>query len=318
MFYIDQSTTQFQHAREEHLSNIRYIIKKKLLGEHFIEAHPKGLDRKIRLVTGIHSNVSKFLNDDKNLRDLIDGYPDVLDRLKSKFKSKREIASIKKLFRYDAFINKNLDNTFGFYNAYNLAENLDIQTCVYCNRLYTNTIITIARDFIVRPTFDHWFLKSEYPLLALSFFNLIPSCNVCNSSVKGANSSALRDIFHPYFKHTNINKVLDFKFSYTLEDHLNAHCKIVSANNFTLDSIESLKLNDIYQAHREEIRELIYLKKAYSETYLASLKAILRTSVTNSEIYRLAFGVYYEDQWLIKRPLSKLKKDVLAELGILS
>ena len=37
----------------------------------------------------------------------------------------------------------------------------------------------------MRPQFDHWFPKKKYPLLAISFYNLIPCCTYCNSSVKG-------------------------------------------------------------------------------------------------------------------------------------
>ena len=78
-----------------------------------------------------------------------------------------------------------------------------------------------------------------------------------------------------------------------------------------------MKLREIYKVHHEEIRELIYLKKAYSDGYLSSLKSILQATLSPEEIYRLAFGVYLEDEELIKRPLSKLKKDILDELGLL-
>ena len=77
-----------------------------------------------------------------------------------------------------------------------------------------------------------------------------------------------------------------------------------------------MKLTEIYKSHKEEIRELIYLKKAYSLSYLNSLKSILKTPISDKEVYRLAFGVYFEDDALNKRPLSKMKKDILTELGI--
>lgn len=318
MFYIDQSSAEFKHALQEHFVNVRYIIKKKLLGTSFTEPHPKGLTTEIKKVNGIHSTVSTFLKSESNLKNVIIGTPEVLDKIKLKFTTKKEIESIKKLFNYTSFIDKKISSTFGFYNAYNLAENLNIQTCVYCNRLYTNTIITSSREFIARPTFDHWFLKSKYPLLALSFYNLVPSCNICNSSVKGSGINALDKIFHPYLKHNNVTKLMDFSFSYTLENHLTAVSKLIAKNKFTTESLNAMKIADIYHAHTEEIRDLIYLKKAYSETYLASLSSILKISVSNHDVYKLAFGVYIEDSFHIRRPLSKLKKDILSELGILS
>lgn len=316
MFYINQLTPNFKHASNEHYACLRYIIRKKLIGKYFTEPHPKGLTRKINKVNGIHSSVTTFLNDEKNLQDVLIGTPDVLNKIKSKFSSAKEIKSIKSLFNYDAFIKKGSDDTFGFYNAYHLAENLDIQTCVYCNRLYTKTIITDTRKFIARPTLDHWFKKSDYPLLALSFYNLVPSCNVCNSSVKGSTGFSLNQIFHPFYKHTNEHKTMKMKFSFTLEDHLNAQSKIVTRNKFSENSIKAMKLDEIYKTHSEEIRELIYLKKAYSDSYLSSLRSLLKINLSSEEVYRLAFGVYFEDENLIKRPLSKLKKDILIELGV--
>ncbi|WEA00717.1 hypothetical protein [Mucilaginibacter sp. SJ] len=288
------------------------------MGKYFTEVHPKGLTKRINQVSKIHSGVKSFLIDDNNLKDVLIGTPDVIDKIKNKFTTDKERDSLKRLLRYDAFIKTEEEDTYNFYNGYHLAENMPIDTCVYCNRLYTHTIITDQRDLIARPTFDHWFPKSTFPLLALSFYNLIPSCNVCNSSLKGSKTMALKDIFHPYLKYPNPKKQMVFKFSYTLEDHLLAESKLDTFNKFSESSVKAMKLREIYHVHREEIRELIYLKKAYSEGYLSSLQTILKSPLTREEIYRLAFGVYLEDEQLIRRPLSKLKKDILDELGLLT
>lgn len=318
MFYIDQSSQEFEDAKQEHYKCLRYIIRKKLQGTAFTEAHPKGLTQRINKVDGIHSTVAAFFLDEANMKKVLIGSPEELQTVKNRFTTKKMIASVKKLIRYDAFIDTDEDTTFRFYHAYHFAEAINIPTCVYCNRLYTNTIIPTPGEYVARATLDHWFPKSKFPLLALSFYNLIPSCNVCNSSVKGNANYTLRDVFHPYHRHSSPAKVMDFAFSYDLEDHKLANRKLIPKNKFSEKSLQMMKLNDIYQVHNEEIRELIYLKKAYSESYLASLKSLLHTSISPEEVYRLAFGVYLEDEHLIKRPLSKLKKDILFGLGILN
>lgn len=317
MFYIDQNNAEFLNAKQEHYKNVRYIIKKKLLGKKFTEPHPAGITQRINQVTGIASTVAQFLNNETNLKNILIGTPDILDQLKDKFKTKKTLKSIKALIKYDSFVDKEEDTTFRFYNAYDLAKNLKQDTCIYCNRLYTHTIVSTKNEFIARPTFDHWFTKSKFPLLALSFYNLIPSCSVCNSSVKGANDFSIQDIFHPYLKQTSAAKQLNFKFSYDLENHLSAKSKLKYQNSFTKKSIATMRIAEMYNSHTEEIRELIYLKKAYSLSYLKSLKAILKTPVSDKDVYRLAFGVYFEDDALNKRPLSKMKKDILTELGII-
>ncbi|HVY74229.1 MAG TPA: hypothetical protein VG890_05325 [Puia sp.] len=317
MFYIDQTTPEFIAAREEHYRNVRYVIKKKLLGKRFTEAHPKGLSQRISQVYGIQSQVARYLDNEDNLKKILIGTPDELDRLKNMFKSKKAVGSIKSLVRYDSFSDKGESGTFRFYNGFHLAKNLKQHTCIYCNRAYTSTIITDKNEFVARPTFDHWFPQSKFPILALSFYNLIPSCSVCNSTLKGATQFAIDDVFHPYFRHADSNKQLNFRFSYDLEDYVRAKSTIITKNSFSQQSVEAMKLAEIYSVHAEDIREMIYLKLAYTQSYIQSLNSILRGFVlTSEEVYRLAFGVYFEDDKLHTRPLSKLKKDILIELGI--
>lgn len=315
MFYIDQTKAEFIHARDEHYKNIRYILKKKLLGKKFTEPHPKNITKGIHLVTGIDSRVANFLKNENNLRDILIGTPDVLDRLKSIFTRKKEIESIKNLINYDVFVSKK--GTYSFYDGYNLARNMQFGTCIYCNRLYTHTIISNKGECIARPTFDHWFPKGQFPLLALSFYNLIPSCNVCNSSIKGPKPLELSEVFHPYYRHASLAKQLNFRFSYTLEDHLRAESKIVNGNKFTRDSIKAMKIEELYSRHHDDIRDLIFLKKAYSAGHLSSLQTLLKMKIRPEEVYRLAFGVHLEDAELVNRPLSKMKKDILKELGVI-
>ena len=77
-------------------------------------------------------------------------------------------------------------------------ERLKIRTCPYCNRNYTFTVKSSSsaagKKFTTRPEFDHFYCKSKHPLLALSFYNLVPSCSVCN------HGKATDDIgINPYF-----------------------------------------------------------------------------------------------------------------------
>jgi hypothetical protein len=109
---------------------------------------------------------------------------------------------------------------------------------------------------------------------------------------------------------------MTFRFSYDLEDHIIAKGTIIPNNDFGKRSITAIQLEEMYKIHKEEIRKLIYLKKACSTSYLESLKSILKESIKGSDLYRLAFGIYLKDNHLHRRPRSKLKKDILTELGI--
>lgn len=200
------------------------------------------------------------------------------------------------------------------YSTYSLAEKLNISTCVYCNRIYTKTVINPHK--ITRPEFDHWFPKSIYPLLAISFYNLIPSCHICNSSVKSTTLMNITDYLHPY-----IPQDINFRFSYWIES-LNKYMFHIKREfpSKEHNTIKAFKIEEIYETHRDEINDLVRLRRLYSIDYLFKLKSLLKSvdsNVSMEEIYRLAFGTHYNDENHSKRPLSKMKKDILEELGMI-
>lgn len=319
MNYIEIQQQKIIDARDLHFKYLRYVIKKKLNGIHFNEPKPHPLIKTVQIVNGIHSSIKTFLNNEKNLKKVLIGTPEELNQIKKKFTTKKQIESIKQILNYDTWIDYSNKSTYNFYNAYDLAKNLDIPTCVYCNRIYTKTVISISGQKITRPTFDHWFPKSLYPLLSISFYNLIPSCTVCNSGVKGSNPFELDTHFHPYHQSLINNEKINYKFSYDHKDYSSFKFKIINKNDFSEKSTNAFKLKEIYETHEDEITDLRKLRDIYSEKYIQMLKNnILKgTSISDDEIYRLAFGTHIDESKFDRRPLSKMKKDILEELGIL-
>ncbi len=51
----------------------------------------------------------------------------------------------------------------------------------------------------MRPTLDHYYDKDSYPHLALTLYNLIPSCYSCNSNLKGRKDFSENKHLHPLF-----------------------------------------------------------------------------------------------------------------------
>lgn len=318
MQYIDTTLTNIIDARDSYYKFMRYIIKKKINGKSFNDDAPITGMNTVYKVKGIKSSIVKFLNNEENLKKVLIGTPDELDTIKSLFTSVGLKKSLKKVINYDSWIKTDEDATFRFYNAYTLAEKLDIPTCVYCNRIYTKTVISDSGKKITRPTFDHWFPKSEYPLLALSFYNLIPSCSVCNSGVKGSTPFQLSTHFHPYYKNPAEN--FNYSFSYDHKDYDKFSFKIATSPTdiFSKNSVKAFELEEIFKAHEDEIEDLRKIKDTYSENYIDMLESqILGMSLDRDEIYRLAFGVHFHESKFDRRPLSKMKKDILIELGII-
>lgn len=81
----------------------------------------------------------------------------------------------KKIFKYDSLNYQRSCQKES--TAYWLQRQLEVKVCPYCNRMYTTTLFGEDK---IRPDFDHFYPKSKYPYLAVSLFNLIPSCSMCN------------------------------------------------------------------------------------------------------------------------------------------
>jgi hypothetical protein len=220
---------------------------------------------------------------------------------------------INHVFNYDLFIKKRKK-----YDAYCLAQDLDIRTCPYCNRNYTITLIRKDGKKVTRPQFDHYFDKASNPLLAISFFNLIPSCNICNSSIKGTLKMNVDEYLHPYVD--NLTHEFRFSYKYSPKNVNGLEVVLVCPTDSKAEkSSEAFALKQIYNTHIAELEELLKVKEYFSERYLSILEKYLLKNIVSSkkEIYRIVFGVEYESEDFINRPFSKFKNDILKELGII-
>jgi hypothetical protein len=212
------------------------------------------------------------------------------------------------------------------HNAYHLVQSLNLKTCPYCNRSYISFIKNDEKK--TRPQLDHFYPKAIYPFLACSFYNLIPSCSACNH-MKSDDDSYKDEIdgklVHPY----NV-KDSDFTFSYTLNDlkiteifdtnkkDINFEYEEsigISLNTKYSQNNEYFQLQEIYQNHKDIVIELILKEINYPKSYIKEL--INNHFGTEEEIYRFIFSNYLENDKLHQRPLSKLTRDIVQELGIL-
>ncbi|MDY3201234.1 MAG: hypothetical protein RBQ84_09785 [Arcobacter sp.] len=222
------------------------------------------------------------------------------------------------------------------YHAYKLVENLGIKTCPYCNRSYisfvnekkSNEDKDEKSNKKTRPQLDHFYPKAIYPFLACSFYNLIPSCSACNHMKSDDDSfedEKKGDLVHPY----NV-KDGDFTFSYTLNDLKITEIFDTNKKDINFEYEESIgislntnyskndkyfQLQEIYQNHKDIVIELILKEINYPKSYIQEL--IKNGFGTEEEIFRFIFSNYLSIDDLHKRPLSKLTKDIVEELGIL-
>lgn len=224
---------------------------------------------------------------------------------------------------YEKFFNSSSKS-----KAFWLAKKVGRNTCVYCNRLYVFTVEkgngNAANKRITRPVFDHWFPKARHPLLSISLFNLIPSCSICNSSVKGRKDFSLDTHIHPYV-HEDNHPQFTFKVTAAAKTELIWDVRLEAALGSKEEkTIKDLCLNEIYTMHGAlEVNDLMEFKQKYPAGYLKQLmqdvldKVGEGHNITLEDVYRMIFGVELKEEKFLDRPLSKMKYDILHDMGVI-
>lgn len=296
-------------ANKEVLAYEHYkLLKKSVLAKAFTECKP------------IYNFLSK--DDNKNLKIILQGSIEEIISLnvsnKGFFLRHRKKAI--SIFNYRAFCSKKKG-----YDAYDLAENLQVNICPYCNRQYTFTI-----KAEMRPEFDHFLSKDAYPQFSLSFYNLIPSCHSCNHK-KSTHDTISLPLINPYTESfdnirfsTEIKSVdaiigknskdVNIKFRFMEKD---LH-QLTEHERKALTSIKVFSLDKIYKFHSDYAHEIIQKAYFYSDSWVQEIYESFPILFNNKEeINRLVFGNYIQIEDLGKRPLSKLTRDILLELAII-
>lgn len=208
--------------------------------------------------------------------------------------------------------------------AYALLLVMDIKTCPYCNRAYIATL----QNSSVKPQFDHYYPKSRYPYLALSLYNLIPCCSVCNLAKRDMDTKT-RPILYPYAE--EFGEKITFSASLKNTDEFVKFARGISDNfdvvinnpeNILCEQVhnqdESLHISELYNEHKDYIMDIF--KKYY--LYSASRKRELLNCMpdlfhSEEDLWSVIFMNYLSKDCWGKRPLAKLTHDIYKELEML-
>jgi hypothetical protein len=277
---------------ETHLQSILTALPEEILIHHY------------KLITPLLSNCDDLQEFEKMKRK-----PKNEDKLRIYKRCSVIYSELGKIFNYKGCISSNKKI------SYKIAEWQGTMTCTYCNRNYTNTIISKNNKKISRPHFDHWYPNSKYPTLALSYFNLIPSCYICNSTFKRDEIYSLKEHVHPYIKE---DKEV-FSFSFYKESLTENRVKLRTDQKLKINNnLSKFRIQEVYDSHSSTVlQDLLDLRYKYSDNYLKILfEDTFKLGVGREQAYRLIFGVEPKPTDFHKKPFSKFKSDILRELGI--
>jgi len=87
----------------------------------------------------------------------------------------------------------------------------------------------------------------------------------------------------------------------------------------TKNTIETFRLKELYNEHKDIVLELIQKAEIYNDSYIEELMQKYEGSLfkNREDLLRLITCGYVSDEDLHKRPLSKLIKDISEELKLI-
>lgn len=235
-----------------------------------------------------------------------------------------------RIFNYDKFIRNQK-------KAQEVLRNLNVRVCPYCNHTYTLTLpspkeLDKGEEFkATRATFDHFYGKTEYPYLAVSLFNLIPSCHTCN-----LNKSASKEKFiYPYdleFGKDAVFRVIpdlsekkcEYRgniLNFLCGENDNFSIKFMGGSDVYLCngvslkarlsdieddelreriivSIRKFKLEELYKEHKQEIMDILKNRYYFNDQYVKTvicpmLREKMNNTMPEADIERMAMDMLF-------------------------
>lgn len=196
-----------------------------------------------------------------------------------------------------------------------------LEVCPYCNRQYITSYQTSEKQYVTADL-DHFYPQSLFALLALSLYNLVPVCLVCNRLIK---KDSFGNIWNPY--RAGFSDLVHFE----VDNPQNVDALVGNNDEFTLklkndaqesssdfevteNTIHFFELEEIYQSHKQFVRELLHKKHAYNETYLRELQNIFRKAgIGRADANLILYGSEMDKNKIGERILGKLTFDIVGK-----
>lgn len=228
--------------------------------------------------------------------------------------SKEDEMELTRIFQYKG---ENRSRILRFFISH--SQEMGIYTCCYCDLSYINVYYTKDKKY-THFDLDHFFPKRKCPIFALSLFNLIPCCSVCNQRLKrdeawGDNPMEAK-MTSPSSPHYAFDENVKFRvipkdsfYGISYQDNPDKfRVKFISNTQVYSMMIDKLHLNERYEFHKCEALRLMDLIRNYPETNIRMISSILRRSELS-----VKEEIFHQDFILNNnRTFSKLYKDLLS------
>lgn len=230
-------------------------------------------------------------------------------------------------------IQKSSDLIANFFIHHSGKDEFNIYSCFYCDSSYIGTFNRNRnRTFDV----DHFFPKKQYPIFALSLYNFVPSCHVCNRGIKGSSNFNKLYNFSKKFKHILMLSPTSklYNFEKNVEIHIeptyssnqkeqyiygenfvdNSECYRISfdSDDIYKKACKAFKLEERYNMISIKNRALYIndLKKKYPVERIIEISNILEKGEIFYSFQEIYDSIFHTDEKFTL--LGKMKRDILS------
>jgi hypothetical protein len=283
------------------------------------------LDKKVRKTLPFSTHLELELKSlPKELRDA--DFDGVCDRVRER---------CVKVFSYEKFSKVKLNEIHhrDEWNAYNFINRVSVKSCPYCNFELITTLEHYEEAdedggiyYEMRSALDHFLAKSLYPFFAVSPYNLVPSCDTCNTRLKKAKDFKNPVHMSPY--EAGFDKECNFEITFNNHDkNIELINKIYTIAEIDFNEVEiklggncearlnnsaNFKLAKRYNHHKDVISNFLSkLPQVHSKRF-KDYGDLLSSGDTLQQICKF-IGHELDNQKYKDVPLSKLKHDLLEQ-----
>ena len=294
-FYDDvkESYLKLLNKIKKNEKKIYNIENRNKIIDYFYEDDKICENKVIEVITGDHKALEKVIKE-----------IGVLEKNKDDKKLHDEFESI-----YNNFTNREFGRTWG--------KKIGVEICPYCNRSF---IYTTPKKG-TWPQYDHYYPKSKYPYLALSMYNLIPCCPVCNNAKNAEDTFDNKSLLYPFEEEYGY----DIFFEIETDEQL---CYLGLSNDFNIkiksrnveedlkqkvqNSSKILHIEELYNLHNDYVSKLLRSKYIFTDEYCQSLLDtypgwFFDMNEVKNQLY---FNSLQKEEWG-DQILSKLTYDIL-------
>lgn len=205
-------------------------------------------------------------------------------------------------------------------------SNLGLRVCPYCGRAYIFSVLPKrnGQTVKVKAEIDHFLPKSQFPFLAVNFYNMIPSCTSCNMKpAKGEQSPLIAydqdnlKIMQPYqFE----DKAITFGYNVHEEAPYDPSMMEVKVDYHGNDVLKQgyndfFFIDALYKKHNIEAHKLYVRMKTYMSKAEIAYKSLEVDDDYWEMLPELFLGYVFSDEAAAIHPLYKFNHDIYQQLS---